>query len=124
MMRSFLLLIALFFIGHSFCFASTFEGEKKEVLLRLPLLTDKNAQIILNSLDSVPGIKVVEACYELRVLIIGYDPDQIKDESFFATRINGLEINTVAEKIYSSDIPIIRNKYKITILRNTEKEIN
>jgi hypothetical protein len=105
----------------SFCNAITADSiEKKEILLRLPLLSQKNSAIITNALDTLNGIKKIEACYPLNVMIIGYDDEKIKSESVILNILSGLEINTTVEKIYSSDIPLIRNKYKITILRNSE----
>lgn len=94
--------------------------EKKETLLRLPLLSQKNSIIIANALDTIQGIQKIEACYIINVMIIGYDNSKIKDDSVFLKVINSLEINTTVEKIFSSDIPVIRNNYKITTLRNKE----
>jgi hypothetical protein len=96
--------------------------EKKEMLLRLPLLSDKNAMVIAEALDTIQGIENIEVCYELKVMIIGYSPDVISDESVILEIISKQRINTSFEKIYSSDIPLIRDKYNL-ILLNKESEV-
>jgi hypothetical protein len=121
LLYTFLLTCASF----AFCHAISIESiEKKEILLRLPLLSNKNSMIITNALDTLHGIKKIEACFPLNVMIIGYDDKKIKDESVILNILNGLEINSTIEKIYSRDIPTIRNNYKITILRNLEIDEN
>lgn len=101
------------------------ESVKREVLLRLPLLSEKNARIVTDALNSINGIEKIEACYELRVLMIAYDSEKLSKDIDLVGIINNLNINTVAEKIYESDIPIIKAKYKITELyTKKEKERN
>ena len=120
-MKSHLLTLILTCVSFSFCHALAIDSiDKKEILLRLPLLSHKNSAIITNALDTLMGIKKIEACYPLNVMIIGYDETKIKNESAIMNILGGLEINSTIEKIYSRDIPVIRNNYKITILRNTE----
>ena len=74
----------------SVCFSADSAEVKKEILLRIPLLSQKNARIISNAIDSLSGIKEIEACYELRVLIIAYDANKISDESSIMKIINQL----------------------------------
>lgn len=92
--------------------------KEHEVLLRMNYLSLKNASIITVALDTLPGIKNIEAYYELNALIIEHD-DRINDEELVKF-INGLNLNSPAEKIHSKDIPIIRNKYQVTQLRKTD----
>ena len=99
------------------------DREKSEILLRLPLLSTKNATIISNALDTMKGIEGIEASFELKVMIIGFDNQIITDDTVVMKILNNLQINTPIEKIYSTDIPIIRNKYKLKNLR-PPKEIN
>ena len=120
-MKRLLFAIVLTCVSFSFCNAISIESiEKKEILLRLPLLSNKNSVIITNALDTLKGINKIEACFPLNVMIIGYDNNKIKNESVILNILNGLEINSTIEKIYSRDIPTIRSNYKITILRNSE----
>ena len=69
------------------------------------------------------GIEGIEASFELKVMIIGLDNQIITDDTVVMKILNNLQINTPIEKIYSTDIPIIRNKYKLKNLR-PPKEIN
>lgn len=117
------LIYTLVFTCAAFSFCNAFinnDEEKDEILLRLPLLSAKNALLISNALDTLNGIQNIEACYPINAMIIGFDNDKIKNESIILNIINSLEINSTVEKVYSKDIPIIRRNYKITILRNPE----
>ena len=86
------------------------------MLLRLPLLSQKNAQIITTALDKIEGVEKIEACFELRVLMIEYNENKLDTDVNLVDVINDLGINTVAEKIFESDIPAIKAKYNITPL--------
>jgi hypothetical protein len=103
-------------------FNATAIENSKEILMRLPLLSAKNAEIITNALDTIKGVKKIEACYELKVLMIAFDNREIENENSLVDLINNLGINTVAEKIYESDIPLIKSKYKITCLYTTKEK--
>ena len=116
--KVFFLMFLLSFAVIPFSFSAIDEEVKKEILLRIPLLSQKNAGIISNALSSLSGIKEIEACYELRVLIITYDAEKISDEAVIMNIINQQSINTEAEKIYSSDISTIKKNYKISILKS------
>jgi hypothetical protein len=116
-----LVLVVLVFSGISACLAeSDIQGNKKEILLRLPLLSDKNAIYVSTALDTLDGIKSIEVCYQLNVMIIGYDSQKISDEASVVKFIDGLHINSTVEKIYSSDIPTIRRNYKVTHIHTKE----
>ena len=119
--RIFFLMLYLFMTS-TVCFSSDNNIVKKEILLRLPLLAEKNARIITNAIETLPGIKEIEACYELKVMIIAYDSEVIKDESTIMNILNQLVINTTIEKIYSSDIPKIKRNYKISNLRSIDNK--
>lgn len=119
--RVFFLMLFLF-MASTVCFSMEKEIIKKEILIRLPLLAEKNARIITNAIDTLPGIKEIDACYELKVLIITYDNEIIKDESTIMNILNQLRINTTIEKIYSSDIPKIKSNYKISNLRSIDNK--
>jgi len=120
LLKGFILLLMLLSIH----FVSAIESNKKEILLRLPLLSDKNAQIISKALESVEGVEKIEACFELKVLMIEYDSEKIIMDSYLVELINDLKLNTVAEKIFESDIPIIKSNYKITKIFSREKVTN
>ena len=92
----------------------------REILLRLPYLSEKNGKIITSALKELNGIHSLEACFELRVLIVSYDEELIKNDSIILETINKQELNTTVDKIYSRDIPIIRRDYKITKLISIE----
>ena len=120
--KTFFLMFLLSCTSVSVCFSADSAEVKKEILLRIPLLSQKNARIISNSLDALSGIKEIEACYELRVLIIAYDANKISDEASIMKIINQQAINTTIEKIYSSDIPIIKKNYKISKIKPIENK--
>ena len=119
--RVFFLMLFLF-MASTVCFSMEKEIIKKEILIRLPLLAEKNARIITNAIDTLPGIKEIDACYELKVLIITYDNEIIKDESTIMNILNQLRINTTIEKIFSSDIPKIKSNYKISNLKSIDNK--
>ena len=119
--RTFFLMLN-FFLLSTVCFSSDNDIVKKEILLRLPLLAEKNAKIITNAIETLPGIMQIEACYELKVMIIGYDSEIIKNESSIMNILNQLRINTTIEKIYSSDIPQIKSNYKISNLKSIDNK--
>ena len=119
--RVFFLMLFLF-MASTVCFSMEKEIIMKEILIRLPLLAEKNARIITNSIDTLPGIKEIDACYELKVMIITYDSEVIKDEYSIMNILNQLIINTTIEKIYSSDIPKIKSNYKISNLRSIDNK--
>ncbi len=114
--KTFFLMFLLSLIIGTVCFSKEGIQIRKDILIRLPLLSQKNARIITNALSPVVGITEIDACYELKVLIITYDAEKIKDDSVILNIINQQEINTTVEKIYSRDIPIIKKNYKITNL--------
>ena len=122
MTKSTFFLMLNFFLLSTVCFSSENDNVKKEILLRLPLLAEKNAKIITNAIETLPGIMQIEACYELKVMIIGYDSELIKNESSIMNILNQLRINTTIEKIYSSDIPQIKSNYKISNLKSIENK--
>lgn len=115
-------LMSFLFMTSTVCFSSDNDIVKKEILLRLPLLAEKNAKIITDAIETLPGILEIDACYELKVMIIGYDSEIIKDESSIINILNQLRINTTIEKIFSSDIPKIKTNYKISILRTIDNK--
>ena len=119
--RTFFLMLN-FFLLSTVCFSSDNDIVKKEILLRLPLLAEKNAKIITDAIETLPGIMQIEACYELKVMIIGYDSEIIKNESSIMNILNQLRINTTIEKIYSSDIPQIKSNYKISNLKSIDNK--
>ena len=119
--RTFFLMLN-FFLLSTVCFSSVNDIVKKEILIRLPLLAEKNAKIITNAIETLPGIMQIEACYELKVMIIGYDSEIIKNESSIMNILNQLRINTTIEKIYSSDIPQIKSNYKISNLKSIDNK--
>src|SRR3954468_14510463 len=83
---------------------SAMDESSKEILVRLPLLSEKNARIITDALDTIKGVEKIEACYELKVLMIAFNTKEIESDNYLVDLINDLKINTVAEKIYESDI--------------------
>lgn len=87
--------------------------KNKELLLRMPLLSDKTAGIVENALRSMNGIQSVEACYEVGTMIVSYRPDIITDENTIVEKIRQLEINTSVEPLTTRDIPLIREKYNV-----------
>ena len=119
--RTFFLMLTFFLIS-TVCFSSVNDIVKKEILIRLPLLAEKNAKIITNAIETLPGIMQIEACYELKVMIIGYDSELIKNETSIMNLLNQLRINTTIEKIYSSDIPQIKSNYKISNLKSIDNK--
>ena len=119
--RTFFLMLN-FFLLSTVCFSSDNDIVKKEILLRIPLLAEKNAKIITEAIETLPGIMQIEACYELKVMIIGYDSELIKNESSIMNILNQLRINTTIEKIYSSDIPQIKSNYKISNLKSIDNK--
>ena len=119
--RTFFLMLN-FFLLSTVCFSSDNDIVKKEILLRLPLLAEKNAKIITDAIETLPGIMQIEACYQLKVMIIGYDSEIIKNESSIMNILNQLRINTTIEKIYSSDIPQIKSNYKISNLKSIDNK--
>lgn len=92
---------------------------RSEILVRLPLIFDKNVLVIRDALDSVSGIEKVEVCYSLKVMIITYNPDI--DETSIMAIINNQRINTTVEKIFAIDIPVIRRNYVLENIRLTVK---
>ena len=119
--RTFFLML-IFFLLSTVCFSSDNDIVKKEILLRIPLLAEKNAKIITEAIETLPGIMQIEACYELKVMIIGYDSELIKNETSIMNLLNQLRINTTIEKIYSSDIPQIKSNYKISNLKSIDNK--
>ena len=115
-------LMLYLFMTSTVSFSSDNVIVKKEILLRLPLLAEKNAKIISAAFYTLSGIKEIEVCYELKVMIIAYDSEIIKDESSIMNILNQLRINTTIEKIYSSDIPKIKSNYKISNLRSIDNK--
>jgi copper chaperone CopZ len=93
----------------------------KEVLLRLPLISDKNAAAISDALAKIEGVSEVSANYELKVLIVTYDDAVINDENVLLNLIIENAGNTSVEKINSSDIKIIRRNYSLTVLSHNDK---
>jgi hypothetical protein len=96
-------------------FLSAADGNN-QMLLRIPLLSQKNAEIITTALDKIEGVNKIEACYELRVMMIEYDENKMDKDVNLVDVINESGINTSAEKIFESDIPLIKAKYKVTPL--------
>ena len=102
--------LALIFI---FIFATVFaQSTSTEMLVSIPYLSDKNVSIISHSLKDSPGIEAIEACYEMNVLIVHYNPAQNNETSILET-IRTAEINSNAELKFRTDIPAIRRNYKV-----------
>lgn len=96
-------------------------GNQKELLLRMPLLSDKTAAIVESSLHAFSGIERVEACYDPAVMIITYDPARITDENSIVEHIRKQEINTSVEPLTTRDIPLIRKNYAIQTINTLNK---
>lgn len=96
-------------------------GNHKELLLRMPLLSDKTAAIVESSLHALVGVERVEACYDLAVMIITYDPSRINDENSIVEHIRKQEINTSVEPLTTRDIPQIRKNYSIQTINTLNK---
>lgn len=96
-------------------------GSSHDILLRLPLISDKNVELIASALDNIDGILEISACYELKVLIVVYDETKITDENILVNTINSNAANTSVEKINSSDISIIKQNYKLKEIRRNDK---
>lgn len=94
---------------------------EKELLLRMPLLSDKTAMIVESSLHNLTGIVRVEACYDPAVMIITYNPNKIADENKIVEFIRSQEINTNVEPLSTRDIPLIRKKYSLQIINSLVK---
>lgn len=114
-------LLSFFMVFAIFTFAtpplqSTLDADKKEMLVSLPYLSDKNAAIIDRGLKSTVGIIGIQSCYELKVMIISYNPKLVDEVKIFQT-MKSLEINSSIELMYHSDINKIRASYAITIIR-------
>lgn len=100
---------------------NTSAGNHKELLLRMPLLSDKTAAIVESSLHTINGIIRVEACYDPAVMIITYDPARITDENSIVEHIRKQEINTSVEPLTTRDIPQIRKNYTIQTISTLNK---
>ncbi|MBK7853438.1 MAG: hypothetical protein IPJ66_20530 [Bacteroidetes bacterium] len=96
-------------------------GNHKELLLRMPLLSDKTAAIVESSLHALAGVERVEACYDPAVMIITYDPSRINDENSIVEHIRKQEINTSVEPLTTRDIPQIRKNYSIQTINTLNK---
>lgn len=90
------------------------DDNRKELLLSLPLMSDKTVDIIASSLRELDGVEQLEACYDLQVVIIAYDADRIDSEERLLSIIRSLELNSPIELKYAKDIPLIRSAYEIT----------
>lgn len=112
--RFFIIFIIL--IGKSTSSYSAPAVSNQEVLLSIPYLTDKNATIINNGLRSTKGILSIQVCYELKVMIISYEENLITQESILKN-IQSQEINSTVDILHTSDIPKIKSKYKINIIK-------
>lgn len=88
----------------------------QEMLLTIPYLSDKNATIIDNGLKSIKGILSIQVCYELKVMIITYEENLVSQESILKN-IQSQEINSTVDLLHTSDIPKIKSKYEIKIIK-------
>lgn len=95
---------------------SALAADKKEMLVSLPYLSEKNASIIDRGLKSSAGIIGIQSCYDLKVMIISYDPKIVNEEIILQT-MRSLEINSSVELMYHSDINKIRSTYAVTTIR-------
>ena len=88
----------------------------QEMLLSIPYLSDKNATIIDHGLKSMNGILSIQVCFELKVMIISFEESLITQESIFKN-IQSQEINSTIDLLHASDIPQIKSKYEIKIIK-------
>lgn len=95
--------------------APVIDNTRKELLLSLPLMSDKSVDIMLSSLRDFAGVTKLEACYELQVVIIAYDAERIDSEERLLSIIRSLELNSPIELKNAADIPKIRSAYEITV---------
>lgn len=85
---------------------------QQELLLRMPLLSDKSAGIIEKALSTMNGIQKIEASYETGTMIITYLSDIIGDENIIVEKVRQQEINSTVEALSTRDIPLIRKNLK------------
>src|SRR3954462_895486 len=114
-MKSLLIVLAVTYTGLMTAL-STGSNESAEILVKAPLLSAKNIAVMSSGLKEVNGIRYIEACYDLRVMIIGFDKSVITSEGEIIGKLERLNTNTTFELIHSSDIPKIRQQYKVTIV--------
>ena len=105
------LFISTFIASISFLSMSFIEDiPKKEMIISMPMLTDKNAEIVKTGLKNLNGIGDIEVCYQLNVVIISYDEKTETEEHILET-IRKQEINSTVELLNSRDIPKIRSEF-------------
>ncbi len=92
---------------------------QQELLLRMPLLSDKSAGIIEKALSTMNGIQKIEASYETGTMIITYLSDIIGDENIIVEKVRQQEINSTVEALSTRDIPLIRKKFEVVVLHST-----
>ncbi len=115
------LTIVIFFV---FICATGFAQDvnSKEMLISVPYLTDKNAELIRQSLERTEGVGSIEACYDLHVVIIRYDSKSHTEESLLEY-LRTIEMNSQLELLYSRDISAIRRSYKlISVTESTHRK--
>lgn len=95
--------------------------QQQELLLRMPLLSDKTAVIVESALTQVAGILRVEACYEVGTMIITYNPAIIQNENQIVNIIRNQEINSPVEPLTTRDISLIRSKYEVVTVKSIIK---
>ena len=110
------LIIFTLLIGKGIPSYSAHVGSTKEMLLSIPYLSDKNSTIIDDGLKSMKGILSIQVCYELKVMIISYEENSASQESILKN-IQSQEINSTVDILHTSDIPKIKSKYKINIIK-------
>lgn len=89
---------------------------RKELLVSMPFLSDKNAKIIDEGLKQLKGIISIQACYELNVMIIVFN-SEIQNEENILNNMKSQEINSTVEQLHSSDVQNIKSKYEISTIR-------
>ena len=92
---------------------------QQELLLRMPLLSDKSAGIIEKALSTMNGIQKIEASYETGTMIITYLSDIIGDENIIVEKVRQQEINSTVEALSTRDIHLIRKKFEVVVLHST-----
>jgi hypothetical protein len=91
-------------------------SQRKELLVSMPYLSDKNAIIIDKGLQQLPGIISIQVCYELKVMIVAFDAN-VQNEENIIINMRSQEINSPVEQLHSSDIQKIKSTYEINTIR-------
>jgi hypothetical protein len=92
------------------------DSQRKELLVSMPYLSDKNATIIDKGLQQLSGIISIQVCYELKVMIVAFDAN-VQNEDTILNNMRSQEINSPVEQLHSSDIQKIKSTYEINTIR-------